>query len=186
MTRCVFREGRARTEDAGVALVTVLVTLTVITLFITAAVTFAVQATPQARRTQDWQAALAAAQVGVDDYLARLNDCDTYWDTRCPSSPPTEPALNNWVRVPGSTGATPAEYRYSIVSSPSRTKPGAVWTPGLIRLRGSGRVNSVTRTIVVELRKPSFLNYLYYTDKESVHPDIVTRRFHAATFYLGG
>ena len=50
-------------------------------LLVTAALGYALQAQPQARRDQDWNAALAAAQSGVDDYVARLNQNDKYWQT---------------------------------------------------------------------------------------------------------
>jgi hypothetical protein len=41
-------------------------------LLMVAALGYAVQSEPSARRDQDWNAALAAAQAGVDDYLYRL------------------------------------------------------------------------------------------------------------------
>ena len=44
----------------------------VLSLLMVASVNYAMQAEPQSRRDQDWNAALAAAQAGVDDYLYRL------------------------------------------------------------------------------------------------------------------
>ena len=68
-------------QDQGIAMILVIASITVLTTLFAAAFTMALQAQPGARRSQDWNAALAAAQAGVDDYIARLNQSDTYWTT---------------------------------------------------------------------------------------------------------
>jgi Tfp pilus assembly protein PilX len=150
--------------DQGFALVTVLGTMLLLMLFVLAATTFATNNVANSRRSQDYAAAMAAAQAGVDDFLSRLNVCDTYWSSPCPGSP-AEPARDQWATVPGSDGALPAQYTYSIVSTPATT-------PGLIRVRAQGRVNGVTRSITADMRKKGFLEFIYYTDKEALAPSL--------------
>ena len=60
-------------------MILVIASITVLTMLLATAFTMALQAQPGARRSQDWNAALAAAQAGADDYIARLNQNDTYW-----------------------------------------------------------------------------------------------------------
>ena len=75
---------RARTrrgDDQGIAMIMVMASITVLALLVTAALGYALQQQPQARHDQDWNASLAAAQAGIDDYIARLNQNDSYWQT---------------------------------------------------------------------------------------------------------
>lgn len=162
-------------------MLTVLVTMALLTIFVITSVAYATNNIAPSRRSQDSQAAVAAAQTGLDDYLSRLNNCDGYWSSPCPGSPP-EVANGTWARVPTGDGRTitnpdgtpRAEYRYTVLATPATA-------PGLIRLRADGRVNGVTRTVTADLRKEGFLRYIYYTDKESVDPDLIARRSPART-----
>lgn len=185
----IRRGRRLRRRDDGFAMVTVVGTMFVLTLIVMASLAYATGNVAGSRRTQDLNAAVAAAQVGVEDFLSRLNDCDAYWTaTSCPGSTKAPgrykaadaSKANTWVTVPGSDGATPAEYRYRLLTAPGPTDdPATTVTTGLIRLRASGRVNGVERNISVDLRKRSFLEFIYYTDKESSDPDSLARRYPA-------
>ena len=87
-----------RHEERGVAIVTALGVTAVISLLATALLTFSVASQKQGRANQDWHLALAAAESGVDDYLARLNrggDYSLYSSTTPP--PDGNGAFTGWV-----------------------------------------------------------------------------------------
>ena len=139
--------------DDGFAMIMVLVTMLMVTAAVTLSLTIVTQNVKPARRDQDWNAALAAAQAGVDDYRRHLNDTDTYWLNGGVDA--GNPALVNTGGrpIPGATGSQ-ATYRYQILTSVAQIK-----SSGLIRLRSTGTVNGVNRTITVDLRKLGFLKY---------------------------
>ena len=64
-------------------MIMVIGSMAVLTIFVTGALTFAMTNIKPARHDQDWQAALAAAQAGVDDYVRHLEDNDSYWTLSC-------------------------------------------------------------------------------------------------------
>ena len=69
---------RNRNGQQGVAMITVMMIVVVLSLLMVASLNYAMQGEPSSRRDQDWNAALAAAQAGVDDYLYRLQQDDEY------------------------------------------------------------------------------------------------------------
>ena len=78
------RRPRRGGRDEGSALMIVLVTMTILSVVATVALTGSdPHPARSADRSEDWQAALAAAEAGVDDYLARLNRDDNYWRADC-------------------------------------------------------------------------------------------------------
>jgi len=142
-----------------------------------------------ARREQDYQAAIAAAQAGVDDYLSRLNANNTYWQTtdctnpamRRPfpgASPPCGWAAGTqvgWAPVPGATNpagqscaATPtppncALFHYDVDASSTMTN-------GSITLISTGRSGKVDRSVQTAIGWNGFADFLYFSDIESVDP----------------
>ena len=80
MTRLSSR-ARATGGDEGLAMIMVIGTMVIMSILVAVALTVSSNFSPIARKDQDWNAALAAAQAGVDDYLANLNRTDTYWAT---------------------------------------------------------------------------------------------------------
>jgi len=170
------RQQQVRGED-GFALLVVLGGMLALSLVLMATLTYVVNSLPTTRRAQDTGAALQAAQAGVDDYLARLTTCDTYWKDRCGAAATTNPALAGWAAIPFSAGTNPAQYHYDVLLTPDDQ-------PGLLRVRATGRIlqpggKSSKRSIVVDLRKDSFLKYIYYTDHESSDPASILRRYPA-------
>jgi hypothetical protein len=161
-------------DDSGMALITVLGIGTMLTLIMFAATGFAVNQLKQVRNDQDWGAALAAAQAGVDDYLAKLNADGTYWRYGDPSnaysagstmSLPTgasvNPAFTGWVAIPGRT--IRASFRYEVNN--------AIFTSqGILKLRSSGKVGKEVRTVEVQVRRRGFIDYLYFTDYDTKDP----------------
>jgi Tfp pilus assembly protein PilX len=69
---------RVRRDDTGIAMIMVLGVIMVMTLLVGTAIAYAMAVKPQAKRDQDWNAALAAAGAGVDDFVARVNKSDSY------------------------------------------------------------------------------------------------------------
>ena len=66
------------TQDRGAAMIMVLGMMSIMTVVVAAALAYATSVAPQVSRDENWQASLAAAQAGVDDYLAKLNRTDAY------------------------------------------------------------------------------------------------------------
>lgn len=131
-----------------------------------------------------------AAEVGVADFLAQLANDSASW-TKCtaggtalndPWAGRTAPAGTKWATVPGSTS------QYSIELLPARgsgytkcdSDPAKVMasmidggTRGL-RIRVTGRATGAKgaeqRSVIATFRRTSFLDYLWFTDKESADP----------------
>jgi hypothetical protein len=151
----------ARGQD-GVAMITVMMIVVVLTLMMVAALDYAIQSEPLSRRDQDWNAALAAAQAGVDDYLYRLQQDDDYY-LFSSSNPPTpaNPAFTGWQAIPGP--ANEGQFHYSVSLAQFAGQ-------GIVQLTSTGRVRGVQRTIRASLRRRNFLDYLYMTNFEALDP----------------
>jgi len=152
-----------RRDQDGVAMITVMMIGMVMTLLLVASLSYAIDSQPLARRDQDWNAALDAAQAGVDDYLYRLQQDDTYhqWSTANPPATPPNPAFTGWQPIPGTTNEGRFHYDVSLAQFTSQ---------GVIVLTSTGRVRNAMRTVRVNLRRRNFLDYLYATDYESLDP----------------
>jgi hypothetical protein len=149
-------------DDDGVALVITLALTLVMTILVTAVLSSAATSQRQANHDQDWQGALAAAEAGIDDYLFRLNRNDAYW--RYPAAGPApdgNTAFTAWTPVPGA--ASEGTFRYTVEAS-------RLATEGVLRLTSSGQVRNATRTVETLLRRSGFLNYLYFTEFETLDP----------------
>ena len=130
------RRRPARGEDDGFALLVVMGSMTVLTIFLLTTLTFALQNMAPSRADQDLKAATAAAQAGVEEYVARLNANDTYWmTTDCtnlalvPTPPATcaTPRPATGVAVPGTTGAGTFSYRLLSSSRRRRRTGWSAW-----------------------------------------------------------
>ncbi|WP_244928632.1 pilus assembly PilX N-terminal domain-containing protein [Nocardioides sp. W7] len=163
---------RTRSRDQGSALIVVLGTTMVLIILATVAATAAMSTNRVARHSSDWNQALAAAEAGVDDYLARLNKNDLYWRTAtdCANTAMKRPNVGScswgagtpvgWVRVPG---ADRAEYHYEAETASTPVN-------GTVRLTATGRVGEVTRSVQTVLRRGGFGEFLYYTMYEEIDP----------------
>ena len=175
-----------RRGEAGFALATVMVSATVLALLASAVVAYGIGSQNVSRHDQDWNAALAAAEAGIDDYLFRLNENGNYWTYSAGNPPPDgNTAFSSWSAVAG--GSTTSQYHYAADVS-------TLGTDGRVRLTSTGRVNGTTRTVYVTLRRRSFLDYLYFTDYETVDPALYTgtpftpaqAQAYCADYYYGG
>lgn len=157
---------RSRRDERGLALITVVIATTILALLATAIVAYAEGSQNLSRRDQDWNAALAAAEAGIDDYLLRLNENANYWQYSAVNPPPDgNLAFEEFVPVAG--GGTEAEFRYDVDTS-------SLSSNGRLRITSTGRVRDTTRTVSASLRRRSFIDYLYFTDYETRDPAMYT------------
>ena len=166
-------------RDEGAALVIVVAVGAVLALFMAIVVTNSVNGTRQARSDADWNAALAAAYAGIDEYQSRLSADTSYYrygnasapfsSTSTLSTPPVaNPAFGigaggTWAALAGSDDR--AEFRYEVDNSKYPTT-------GRIRVRSTGKVGDATRTVVADLKQQGFIDFLYFTDYEVQDPSV--------------
>lgn len=150
-------------REDGYVLAAVIGLVVVLTLTAVVALTFALNASRPARSHQDWNAALAAAEAGLDDYRARLNRDTAYWSAATPESPQGNDALgeDTWAQLPDSD----AFYSYTVDASRATSE-------GTVVVTSTGFVNGETRTVRASFRPAGFLDYVYFTDLETLAPAI--------------
>ncbi|WP_432498585.1 hypothetical protein [Kineococcus auxinigenes] len=163
-----------RRDDEGFTMLAVLASAMLVMALVLVGIGYATVSVQRSRTSQDTRGALAAAQAGVQDYLSRLNNCETYYlatntCTNVNSAALTTPA---GAVVPGTTGATQARYTQRVISTPLTT--GGT---GGVRLEVTGSVNGESRTLTVDLTRGGFLEYLYYTDYETFSPSNTRKLF---------
>src|SRR5258708_3565553 len=120
-------------DEGGLAMIIAVIVIMLMTLIPLAVVQGAIGQLPLARHDQDHEAALAAAEAGVDDYLTRLAQNSNYW-TYSAANPPTpaNPAFTGWVAVPGGTTSNGECFRYKADSSKTAQS-------GIVYLTSSGK-----------------------------------------------
>jgi Tfp pilus assembly protein PilX len=149
------------------------------------------------QKDDDSKQAYAAAEAGIGYYMNRLAQ-DTSYYTHCANVPaPTQNAVNlEW----NGSGADPrrfrkipgyqSDYAVELLAVQDTTVagtelcvedvPGSMVDPksGSFRIRATGRARTPTsasdqpkkRSIVATLRRKAFLDYLYFTDRETLDP----------------
>ena len=201
--RGALRRAAARLRaEGGFSLVVVLAVLTVGTLFTLVAISAADGDIQSARADQDGKIAYAAAEAGVADYRAKLEkDPEVY--KRCTnlaaptngqpspvaqrwSGTGTDTRDGHWRDVPGSS----ADYSIELLPAPGYTtcveNAGSTmfdWRTGTFSIRSTGRSSCPppagepqrcqTRSIVATFRRKGFTDYVYFTDYETVDPQLV-------------
>lgn len=157
--------------EQGVALIMVLCVTMILTMLTTAGASYALRQLQQVGKDQNWGSALAAAQAGVDDYVSKLNRDSLYWMHGSASAysgasfydgTSGNTAFTTWTAVPN--GGTVREYfRYEINNELYNQR-------GVIKIRASGKVGKSIRTVEAQLRRGSFIDFLYFTDLETQDP----------------
>jgi hypothetical protein len=179
---------RRRTRDErGFTMLTVMSIMFVVTLLSIAALSAAQNDLRPGGHDTARKVAYAAAEAGVQNYLYHLSQDLDYW-TKC-TNVPAPNAVNNpwngggsdprtWSSLPGSSA------RYTIELLPvsgaaACDSADAVATmidtdTGTFKIRATGedRAGGVKRSIVATFRRKSLLDYLYFTDKETLSPDL--------------
>jgi hypothetical protein len=152
--------------EEGMALITVILALMAMLALSATAVAYGVGSQTLSRRDQNWNAALAAAEAGVDDFVFRLNENSNYFQYNAANLPPDgNLAFADYVPVPG--GNTISKFRYS-------TNTSNLAVDGTILITSTGQVGDVRRSVQSTLRRRTFLDYLYYTDYETLDPALYT------------
>jgi hypothetical protein len=172
---------RLSAED-GFTMVVALGVLVVTSLLLAAVYVAVDSSVQQSQRDLNGQRAYYAARAGENAFLYQLNQNPSYWDTCSNDYQPTATA------VPGST--TGGMYSYVPVYNPGYSNSNCTTTnaisalidpnTGTLRMEFTGYSGppnasgtpSVQRTLVASFRKPSPLDYLWYTDHEMVDPTL--------------
>jgi Tfp pilus assembly protein PilX len=154
------RISRARAGEEGFAMLTVLLVLLVMSTIGSAVLAQAITGLPQVRHEQDFSAALAAAEAGIDDFTDRLDQNYNY----ATSASDGNLALTSYVAVgPGSTSS----YTYRVVASSLCSG-----TPNVC-VTSTGKVGKVKRSITVGLQPHGFLDALDMSDYNLVDPALI-------------
>ncbi len=173
-------------DESGFALATVMIVSLVLSMLALATLDYGIGSQNISHHDQNWNAALAAAEAGIDDYVFRLNDNGNYWQYNATNPPPDgNQAFTKYVQVSGSK--TTSKFRYDVDTSKLATN-------GTIAISSTGRVGNAARTVRASLRRRSFLDYLYFTDYETVDPALYTgspftpaqAQTYCALHYYGG
>lgn len=142
-------------------MIAVLIVGAILMLLVIGATAYALKSQNISRHDQDWNAALAAAEAGIDEYLYRLNRNGNYWVYNQSNPDPANGAFTGWVPVPGASND--AEFRYTVDAS-------TIAADGTVKLTATGRVLDTSRTVRATLRRRNFLDYLYFTEYETLDP----------------
>lgn len=172
---CLRRSFRRRpSDDGGQTLVLVLLVTFMVMLIAGTSVSITASNIRPSRQTADVQAALAAAQGGIDEFGLALTICDVdYLIGDCPT-------IYNKAKRPliGADGKTRATYAWNLTETPDNDR-------GLFRVTSTGEVNGVRRSLVADYRPtPSFLDFLYFTERESSSPDLALRYYGPRTVQI--
>jgi hypothetical protein len=165
----------------------------VMLLLIATALAVTSSGSQKAATETNWNAALAAAYAGVEDYKSRIENDVRYSRYGNPDAPfgenivvpsgeinlneglvdPPEdnPAFavgegGDWAVVPGSNGKAQFRYEVNIQDFAST---------GVILLRATGKVGDSTRSLVASLKQEGFSDYVYFTEYEAMDPNISGR-----------
>jgi hypothetical protein len=171
----------------GFSMLAVLFAMIATGAFVAAGYAAAQSDLPISRDSQDRKVAYAAAESGVQYYQHRLDADNDFWlkcdamvnGQRTPVNQPWDGTGDDprvWRTIPGST----AQFTIELVPTPPATRcipddATSVTDPlsGGVRVRVTGRpspTSTVRRTINANFRRDSFLDYLYFTDYETLDP----------------
>ncbi len=176
------RGGSGVRGERGFTMLLALYVLTITTLLLGAAYVAVLSDTGPARNDLDQKRAYAAAQAGIQQYDYDLNQNPNYWET-CPSPSGTIGAADSGSTESYADTAIPASTAPSGTTACSSSNPigtmieattltggGSNPAAGTFRIASTGTSNGVSRTIVAQYKRDSFLNFVYYTDYETLDP----------------
>ncbi len=164
MTPFVRRSRRsASASDSGYAMLTVIGFGTAVVLAVSAVGGYALQTMDSAGRSQGFNAAIQAAQAGVDDFVSELNANSAYGTAPNTAWQPVAGSVDG----EGSTCDVPAA---SLPANCPQFKHSAVATPTGYTVTSIGRSRGVERSVQVTLKKRALTDYLYFSDIEAADP----------------
>lgn len=174
-------------DERGFTMVSVVLTMLVVMLVSVAALSAAQGDLRPGKHDTDRKVAYAAAEAGVQKYLYHLVEDTNYW-AKCTSvsAPVNDPwdgtSTRRWTSVPGSRA------RYTIELLPANgsarcltSNPDATMidnASGTFRIRVTGQalnpdgLGGAKRTIVINFKRQSLLDYVYFTDHENLDPGL--------------
>jgi type II secretory pathway pseudopilin PulG len=174
-----------RNNESGFTMVVTLVAMSVIMMLAVVAVTAVNGDSRLSRRDLERKQAYEAAKSGVEEYAFHLKVQNNYWES-CYSS-----ALNSPVNPQGSTertrtlpGTTGTKYALELLPAVGQTRytqcstsaPGDSMIEqsgamaGSFRIRSTGFAGKAKASIVATFKRPSFLDYVYFTQFETMDP----------------
>ena len=190
MTRAVGgRAARLAREQRGFSMFAVILLLLVLSVFAAATWAMANGDISASAKDQHRNAAFDAAEAGLNYYLFHLNQDNAYW-TQCDQVPGpgggqpnpvvqawngtgTDTRTGHWRMLPSGNG------RYAIELLPAngytQCDPNNQLSMfdqsnGTFSVRSTGLVAGQKRSIVASFRHRGFLDYLYFTDFETIDP----------------
>jgi len=164
MRQMLFSAHRARnarlgkpSSDSGIAMLLALawgIIFMMLSLGVVAAVN---QLTLSSGSSDNYYSAYAAAQAGIDDYIARLQLNPLYWQT----TDPTNGAFTGYVPIPGTT----TDETFTYTADTSQTAP-----TGQIILTVTGKAGNSTRRLRAILRRQATIDYVLFSDYQTQDP----------------
>jgi Tfp pilus assembly protein PilX len=173
---------RFATDQDGFTLVAVTVSMMVLGLFAVGAWAASNNALPGATRDVDSKRAYEAAEAGIQWYQFQIQKDTNFW-TQCADSTnqiymggarPATSATTGWRNVPGSQEAFAVELMPNTAGTTDATcqddPATALLSDGVLTVRSTGRFNGAVRQIVAKFRRAGFIDYIYYTKRETSPP----------------
>jgi Tfp pilus assembly protein PilX len=166
------RSARAR-DERGFTMLLALYVLVITTLLLGAAFVAVLSDAAPARNDLDQKRAYAAAQAGIAQYNYDLNQNPNFWEA-CTSPGGTVGAADSGSTETFVVKPVPATgYSSCSTSNPINSMIEAVGTAaaGSFRIAATGTSNKVSRTIVAQYTRNSFLSYVYFSNYEDSDPE---------------
>jgi hypothetical protein len=186
-------------DERGFTMVAVMGVMLVAGLFVAGAFAAADGDLPLGGQSRDSKQAYAAAQAGIDYYAFQVAKNPDFWN-KCATPPPTVPAgdtypiaqewygpssgpdtrAGHWRTMPGTNTSS-----YAVEVLAAKEPTAATPTPqcvagdltsvidpstGIFRIRSTGKSGTETRSILASFRRPSFLDFLWFTNYENLDP----------------
>jgi hypothetical protein len=186
-------------DERGFTMFTVMLVMLVCGLFVVSGFAAANGDLPLGLQSQDSKQAYAAAEAGVNYYASQLAANPDYWTACNGVAPPnasepspvttewygtgTDTRTGHWRSVPGTNGS------YSVELLAAKDPAAGNLTPqctagdqasfldpstGVFRIRSTGRAGKESRSLIASFRRPSFLDYLWFTNFENLDPAVAT------------
>ncbi len=164
MRQLLLNAQRARAErlgkpvnDSGIALLLAMSWGLIFMMLAFGVVASVNNLTKNSGKSDNYYSAYAAAQAGIDDYIARLQLNPIYWQI----TDSTNGAFTGYVKVPGS--ATDETFTYT--ADTSTTGPS-----GQIILTSTGKSGNSIRRLRAILRRQSTIDYVLFSDYQTQDP----------------
>lgn len=166
-------------SERGFTMIAVMIVMMVATAVASATLLATQNDLPFSKASSDRKQAYAAAEAGIEYYLHQLANDNDFW-TKCANVPALAPIVQKetrpreWRTLAGTKSAYAIELMPA--SGATCTEGSAESTmldqsSGTIKIRSTGKAGKIYRSIVAEFRRDSFLDFLYFTDRETFSPE---------------